>query len=55
MLHMPPDIPLTIFYGSIFSEPFYIARSNLRINDFILRKSDLFSKMVPQRGTRPKH
>lgn len=55
MLHMSSNIPLTIFHGSIFSELFYIARSNLRTNDFILRTSDLFSKMVPQGGSRPKH
>ena len=50
MLHLSSHIPSTIFYGSIFSELLRTARCTLRINDFIPRGSDLFSKMIAQDG-----
>ena len=40
------------FSDSTFSELLPIARCNLRINDFITRASDLFSKMIAQSGNR---
>ena len=36
----------------MFSELLRIARCSLRTNDFILRDSDLFSKMIAQGGNR---
>ena len=52
MPHLSSSIPSTIFYGSIFSEHLRIARCTLRINNFILKASDLFSKMIIQGGNR---
>ena len=52
MLQLSSSIPSTIFYGSIFSEHLRIARCTLRINNFILKASDLFSKMITQGGNR---
>ena len=48
MPHMSSNLPSTIFYGSIFLEALCIARCTLRINDFIPRASDLFSRMMAQ-------
>ena len=52
MLHMSSNIPSTFFNGSISSELLRIARYTLRINDFILRASDLLSRMMAQGGNR---
>ena len=48
--NLSSNIPSTIFYGSIFSELPKIARCNRRINDFIPRASDLFSRIIAQGG-----
>ena len=52
MHHLPSNIPSTIFYKSTFSEPFRVARCTLRINDFLPRASDLFSRIIAQCGNR---
>ena len=52
MSHLLSNIPSTIFYGSIFSELFRIARCTLRINGFIPMASDLFSRKIAQVGNR---
>ena len=48
---MSSKIPSADFYGSIFSKFVRIARRTLRINDFIPRASDLFSR-IAQGGNR---
>ena len=45
-------IPSTISNGSIFSEFLCIAKCAIRINDFIPRTSNLFSRMRAQGGNR---
>ena len=52
MALLSSSIPSTISSGSIFSELLRIARCSLRIDDFIPRDSDLFSKMIAQGGNR---
>ena len=52
MPYLSSNIPSTIFRGSIFSGLLRIARYTLRINDFILRASDLFSRMIVKGGNR---
>ena len=48
MSHLSSNISsTTIFYHSIFS-----VRCTLRINDFIIRASDLFSRTIAQGGKR---
>ena len=57
MLLMSNNIPSTFFNGPKFSELLRIARCLLRINDFIPRASDLFSRTMSQgenRSTLPK-
>ena len=51
MSHSSSNVPSTIFDGSIFSE-LQIARCTRRINYFIARASDLFSRMIVQDGNR---
>ena len=48
MTYLSSKIPSTVFYGSIFSELFRIARSTLRIDNFELEASDLFPRMKAQ-------
>ena len=50
MAVLSSNIPSIISSESIFSELLRIARCSLRTNDFILRDSDLFSKMIAQGG-----
>ena len=50
MPHESSNIPLTIFYGSIFSEFLRIARCTLLFEDFIPRVSELFHRMINQGG-----
>ena len=52
MAVLSSNIPSIISSGSIFSELLRIARCSLRTNDFILRDSDFFSKMIAQGGNR---
>ena len=52
MALLSSSIPSTISSGSTFSELLRIARCSLRIDDFIPRDSDLFSKMIAQGGNR---
>ena len=49
---MSSDVPSAIFNGSIFSELLCTARCTLNFNNFILRKSDLFSRMTEEGGKR---
>ena len=51
MPDMSSNILSSFFYGPIFSEFFYIANCALRINDFIPRASDLFSRLIKQLKT----
>ena len=44
------NIPSYIFYGTVLSEYLRIARSTLRVNDFLPRVSVLFERMVNQGG-----
>ena len=50
MPHFSSNIPSSIFYASAFSEFLRIARCTLRLNDFIPRASELFSRMILQGG-----
>ena len=52
MALLSSSIPSTISSGSTFSKLLRIARCSLRIDDFIPRDSDLFSKMIAQGGNR---
>ena len=52
VVHLSSNIPSTIFYGSIFSELYRIARCTLRIFDFLPRASFLFSRMTAQSRNR---
>ena len=44
-------IPSTIFYGSQFPELLYRTKHILRLNDFIPRVHELFSRMIAYRTT----
>ena len=44
------NIPRFVFYGTIMSEFIRIARSTLKLGDFLPRASNLFSRMVSQGG-----
>ena len=46
MTDLSSNIPSTIVYGCISSEILQIARWALKMNDFISRASDLFSRMI---------
>ena len=46
MPHLSSNILSPFFYRYIFSGLFHITRCTLRINNFICRASDLFSKMM---------
>ena len=48
MSHFESYIPSTMFYGSIFSELFRIARCTLKLEHFLLRASELSSMMSSQ-------
>ena len=48
MQHFESNIPSTIFYGSIFSEFVRIARCTLKLEHFLLRASELYSRMLSQ-------
>ena len=51
IVHMPHyegNIPSTIFYGSIFSEFLCIARYTLKLDHFLPRGSELYSRMLLQ-------
>ena len=52
MPHFSSNIPSTILYGSIFSELLRLISCTIRINDFIPKASDLFSRMITQGGSR---
>ena len=52
MALLSSNTPSTISSGSIFVELLRIARCSLKIDDFIPRDSDLFSKMIAQGGNR---
>ena len=52
MPHFSYNIPFTISYGSIFSELLLIASCTLRINDFLPRASNLFSRMIKKGGNK---
>ena len=52
MLRMSSNIPSTIFHGSIFSELLRKTRCTLRIDGFLLRTSNLFTRMISQAGNR---
>ena len=52
MPHFPSNIPFTISYASIFSEPFRIASCTVRNNDFLPTASDLFSGMTAKGGNK---
>ena len=46
------NVPSIVLLNSIFSELLRIARCTLRLNDFILRASELFSGVMSQGGNR---
>ena len=48
MPHFQINIPSTIIYGSIFPEFFYIARCTLKLELFVCRTSELYSRMLFQ-------
>ena len=48
MPHFQSNIPSTIFYGSIFSEFPRIARCTLKLEHFLPRASELYSRMLSQ-------
>ena len=48
MPHFQINIPSTIIYGSIFSEFFCIARCTLKLELFVCRPSELYSRMLFQ-------
>ena len=48
MPHFQSNIPSAIFYGSIFSDFLCIARFPLKLKHFLLRASELYSKMLSQ-------
>ncbi len=52
MPHLDSNIPSQIFYGSILSEFLRIARCTLRIEDFLIRAKELYSRMTNQGGNR---
>ena len=52
MPHMLSNILSTILYYSTFSELLRVAKCTRRINDFIPRTSDLFSRMIAEGGNR---
>ena len=52
MSHLSSNIPCTFFGGSILSERLQIARHTRKINYFIPRASDLFSRMIAKDGNR---
>ena len=52
MPHLSSNIPSTILYGSIFSELLQIANCTLRINYFIPRASDFFSRIIKKSRNR---
>ena len=48
MPHLQSNIPATIFYGSVFSEFLRIARCTLKLEDFLPRAVQLYSRMISQ-------
>ena len=50
MPHLESNFPSTIFYGSIFSEFIRIARCTLKLEHFLPRASELYSRMLSQRA-----
>ena len=52
MSDFPANIPSASFYESKFLKLLPIARYILRINSFIPRATDLFSRMIQQDGNR---
>ena len=48
MQHFESNIPSAIFYGSIFSEFVRIARCTLKLEPFLPRASELYSRMLSQ-------
>lgn len=52
MPYLLSDIPSSIFYDSIFSEFLQIARSTLRLTDFVPKASQLYTRMKTQGGNK---
>ena len=48
MPHFESNIPSTIFYASIFSEFLCIARCTVKLEHFLSRASELYSRMLSQ-------
>ena len=52
MPYLSSNIPSSIFYGLIFSEFLLIASCTLRLADFVLKPSQLYTGMVTQVGNK---
>ena len=52
MPYLLSDIPSSIFYGSIFSEFLQIARSTIRLTNFVPKASQLYTRMKTQGGNK---